>query len=77
MKKSILIILSAMVLLTATPAFSAPAENASPQAFQAQAVKVCREMMSGAVEAGNMTKDQLKACIEMMKSAPCTGMVME
>ncbi|MFZ5647440.1 MAG: hypothetical protein ACOY30_07450 [Bacillota bacterium] len=77
MKKIIILILSAVVLLTAAPAFSAPSENAGIQAFEAQAVKICREMMKNAVDTGNMTKDQLKACINMMKTAPCNGMVLE
>jgi len=77
LKKIILLGLTAAILMTSAPAFSAPADNASPQAFQAQAIKICREMMGGAVDNGSMTKDQLKNCIDMMKTSICSGMTSE
>ncbi|MFZ5643654.1 MAG: hypothetical protein ACOY46_08705 [Bacillota bacterium] len=74
MKKYLMLGFTVLLLSAALPAMAGPNENASPQAFQAQNIKICREMMKDAVKAGDMTKDQLKACIEMARTAPCTGM---
>lgn len=71
MKKLIALAFAGLLILTAVPAFAEPSDNASPRAFAAQAINECRQMMNGAVQAGEMTRDQLKACIEMMKTAPC------
>jgi len=75
LKKIILLIVAALTLFVAVPAFAAPAENANPRAFQAQVIKVCRDMMRDAVDTNKITKEQAKACIEMMKTAPCPDML--
>jgi len=76
MKKVILLIVAGLMLtITTVPAFSAPSENANTRALQAQSIKICREMMKDSVKVGDMTNNQLKACIEMMKTLPCSNMV--
>lgn len=75
MKKVILPIVACLILLTTVPAIAAPSENANTRALQAQSINVCREMMKDTVKTGDMTNNQLKACIEMMKTLPCTDMV--
>lgn len=75
MKRIVLLIVACLMLLAAVPAVAAPSENANLQALQAQSLKICREMMKDAVKAGDMTNDQLKTCLQMMKTSPCTGMV--
>ncbi len=77
MKRTIIAVIAGLMLLSAVPAFAAPNENASPTAFQAQAINICRQMMGDAVNSGDMTKDQLKACIDMMKVSPCTDMMQQ
>lgn len=61
------------MLLTTVPAIAAPSDNT--KALQAQSFKICREMMKDAVKVGDITNDQLKACLKMMKTLPCTDMV--
>lgn len=75
MKKIILLIVACLMLLITVPAIAAPSDNANTKALQAQSFKICREMMKDAVKAGDITNDQLKACLEMMKTLPCTDMV--
>ncbi|MFZ5645535.1 MAG: hypothetical protein ACOY46_18380 [Bacillota bacterium] len=75
MKKIILLIVAGLMLMTTVPAFAAPSENANTRALQAQSIKICREMMKGKVKVGDITNDQLKTCIEMMKTFPCSDMV--
>lgn len=76
MKKLILLVVAVSTMFAAVPAFAAPAENANPRAFQAQVIKVCRDMMNDAVDADMITKEQAKACVEMMKTSSCPDMVM-
>lgn len=77
MKKIIVLAFAGMLMLSAVPAFAEPSENASARAFAVQAINQCRQMMKDAVGAGEMTQDQLKECIEMMKNAPCTENMMQ
>jgi len=74
-KKLILLAVTVSALFAAVPAFAAPAENANPRAVQAQVIKVCRDMMNDSVDADMITKEQAKACVEMMKSSSCPDMV--
>lgn len=76
MKRLILAVIIISSLLITVPAFAAPSENANPRAFQAQVIKICRDMMGDAVKSNIITKEQAKACIEMMKTSPCPDMIM-
>ena len=71
MKKIIGAIVIGFAILSAVPAFAEIPDNASPRAVQAQIVNLCRDIMKESVKIGDMSQDQLKACIEMMKSSQC------
>ncbi len=73
MKKMIALVFAGLLLVAAIPALAEPSGEASPKAVTAQAVNECRMMMRDCVKAGEMTKDQLKACVEMMKTNSCKG----
>lgn len=75
MRNSIALMVAGLVLLASVPAFAVPSANASERSFQVQSIKVCREMMKEAVNSGNMTNDQLKDCIKMMRTSTCTDML--
>ena len=72
MKKRIIIAVMALSLVTfAIPAMASPGEDANPRAFLSQQINICRDMMMNMVGLGMISKDQVKACIEMMKSGTC------
>ncbi|MCL6479009.1 MAG: hypothetical protein K6T65_11445 [Peptococcaceae bacterium] len=71
-KKLIVMTTLAISLMTfAVPALADPNENASPRAFLAQHINECRDHMKDMVASGEMTPDELKACVGHMKSEQC------
>ena len=71
MKK--LITMATLVMsMIATPVLAAPNDNANPRAFTAQHIIECRDHMQEMVASGEMTQEELKACIEQMKNSECS-----